>query len=83
MHPFLTSEEIRERNRRICARAASHPKPTNVTLGAEFGVSRETIRHVLTAEEFRQRRNEHNKRIAEKFRGVFTEGQAASEKPAG
>jgi hypothetical protein len=72
MHPFLTSEEVQERNRKICARAASQPKPTNVALGAEFGVSRETIRHVLAAEEFRRRRNENLNRIAAKFKDVFT-----------
>jgi len=83
MHPFLTAEEVKERNRKICALAASQPKPTNVALGVEFGVSRETIRHVLSAEEFRLRRIAHNEKIAAKFRGVFTEGQPADEKPAG
>jgi hypothetical protein len=83
MHPFLSAEEVKERNRKICARAASQPKPTNVALSGEFGVSRETIRRVLSAEGFRLRRIAHNEKIAAKFRGVFTEGQPADEKPAG
>jgi hypothetical protein len=79
MHPFLTSEEVRERNRKICARAASEPKLTNTALGVEFGLNRETVRLILAREAFRLKRDG---RIAAKFGGVFADNQAAKEKPA-
>jgi hypothetical protein len=69
MHQFLTSEEVQERNRKICARAADHPRPTNIELGKEFGLNRETIRGILAREEFRLKRDA---RIAARFKRVFT-----------
>jgi hypothetical protein len=73
MHPFLTSEEVQDRNRKICERAKSGPKLTNVALGEEFGLNHETIRGILWREE---RRIERNKRIAAKFKGVFSNSDA-------
>jgi hypothetical protein len=54
MHPFLTSEEVQDRNRKICERAKSGPKLTNVE---EFGLNHETIRGILWREERRIERN--------------------------
>jgi hypothetical protein len=68
-HPTLSSEEIQVRNRAVFARAAEDPKLSNVALGLEFGVSRETIRHLLLTE---RRRIERNERLASKFDGAFT-----------
>jgi hypothetical protein len=80
MHPFLTSEEVRDRNQRICERAASDTKLTKIALGREFGLNRETIRCILAREEIRLRRDA---RVAAKFRGAFTDSRATKEKPAG
>jgi hypothetical protein len=67
-HPFLSAEEIRDRNAAICARKASEPRPSNIALASEFGLNRETIRAILLREEQRLKRNE---RIRAKFDGVF------------
>jgi hypothetical protein len=69
-HTFLTAEQVQERNRKIYARAVSNPKPTNVALGLEFGLNRETIRLIL------KRRIERDERVAAKFKGVFAKEAA-------
>jgi hypothetical protein len=80
MHPFRTSEEVQERNRKICARALSDPELAKTALGLEFGLIRQTISGILSRQRYRFERNE---RIAAKFKGVFTDSSADKEKPAG
>jgi DNA-binding CsgD family transcriptional regulator len=55
MHPFLTSEQIAERNEKILAR--KQDGLSNEQIGKEFGISRETVRGALKAAERRQLRN--------------------------
>jgi DNA-binding CsgD family transcriptional regulator len=55
MHPFLTSQQIADRNERILARKLDGI--SNAQIGKEFGISRETVRGVLKAAERRQLRN--------------------------
>jgi DNA-binding NarL/FixJ family response regulator len=56
MHPFLTSEQVAERNEKICARKLEGV--TNMQIGKEFGISRETVRGIIFRNQRRLARNE-------------------------
>lgn len=68
-HPTLTSEQVKERNERVCARYQSNPGMTKKALAAEFGLNREVVRLIILKDEYQRTRQA---RLRSKFAGVFT-----------
>jgi DNA-directed RNA polymerase sigma subunit (sigma70/sigma32) len=60
-----------ERDKKILALKAENPKRSNESIGAEFGISRERVRHILDTEEYSQRRRVGNAKAAAEFRAAF------------
>lgn len=70
MPPVYDTEKLTTRNKAICARRNETPKPSLKSIGAEFGISGEQVRLIVgRAERLKLR----DTRIAEKFKGVFTD----------
>jgi hypothetical protein len=70
MAPVYDTDKLIIRNKAICARRSSTPKPSLKSIGAEFGISGEQVRLIVSRAERLKRRDT---RIAEKFRDVFSD----------
>jgi len=70
MPPVYDTEKLAKRNKAICARRSETPKPSLASIGEDFGISREQVRKIVNSAERLKRRNT---RVAEKFKGVFSD----------